>query len=47
MSEKKLKGHSELPIDRPTKKIAQGSRSKAINVSLIDDGDEWSPVLGA
>ena len=47
MSEKKRKTHSELPVDRPNKKLAQESRSKAINVSLIEDGDEWSPVLGA
>ena len=46
MSEKKRKRHSELSVDRPNKKLVQESRSKAINVSIIDDGDEWRPVLG-
>ena len=47
MSEKKRKRHSELSADRPNKKLAQESRLKAINVSLLENGDEWSPVLGA
>ena len=47
MSEKKRKRHSELPVERPNKKLAQDSLSKAINVSIIEDGDGWPPVLGA
>ena len=47
MSEKKRKRHSELPVDHPNKKLARESLSKAINVSIIEDSDEWPPVLGA
>ena len=47
MSEKKRKRQNELPVDRPNKKVAQENRSKAINVSIIEDADEWRPVLCA
>ena len=47
MSEKKRKRYSELPVDRSNKRLVRESLSKAINVSIIEGGDEWPPVLGA
>lgn len=46
MSEKKRKRHEERPDGRPSKEIARESPSQKIKVSVIEDGDEWMPVLG-
>ena len=46
MSEKKRKRHEERPDGRPSKKIAAERPSQNIKVSVIEDGDEWVPVLG-
>ena len=46
MSEKKRKRHDERLDGRPSKKIATESPSRNIKVSVIEDGDEWVPVLG-
>lgn len=46
MPEKKRKRHEERPDGRPSKKIATESPSRNIEVSVIEDGDEWVPVLG-
>lgn len=47
MAEKKRKRLEERSDDRrPTKKAAIESPSQTIKVSVIDNGDEWVPVLG-
>ena len=46
MSEKKRKRHEEGPDGPPSKKFAKESPSQNIKVSVIEDGDEWLPVLG-
>lgn len=46
MSEKKRKRYEERPNGRPSKRVATGSSSQNIKISLIEDGDEWVPVLG-
>ncbi len=46
MSEKKRKRHEERPDGRPSKKSAREIPSQNIKVSMIEDGDEWVPVLG-
>ena len=47
MAEKKRKRLEERADDRrPTKKVAIESPSQTIKVSVIDNGDEWVPVLG-
>ena len=47
MAEKKRKRLEEKPGDRrPNKKVAIESPSQAIKVSVIDNSDEWVPVLG-
>ena len=47
MSEKKRKRYEEKPDGRPSKKIASQAPSQNIKVSVIEDGDNWAPVLGA
>lgn len=51
MPEKKRKRHEERheerPDGRPSKKIATKSPSRNIEVSVIEDGDEWVPVLAS
>lgn len=52
MSEKKRKRHEERPDGpdgpdgRTSKKIATETPSQNIKISVIEDGDEWVPVLG-
>ena len=47
MAEKKRKRHEERSDDRrPSKKIAIESLSQNIKISVIDEGNEWIPVLG-
>lgn len=46
MSEKKRKRHEEMPDKRTSKKIATVSPSQTIKVSVIEDRDEWVPILG-
>lgn len=46
MSEKKRKRHEDRPDGRPSKKIATERPSQTIKVSVIDDNDEWVPILG-
>ena len=47
MAEKKRKRPEERSDDRrPIKKVAIESPSQTIKVSVIDNGDEWVPVLG-
>lgn len=46
MPEKKRKRHEEKPDERPSKKIAMESPSQNIKVSVIEEDDEWVPVLG-
>ena len=47
MAEKKRKRDEETSAGRrPSKKVAIGSPSQQIKVSVIDDGNEWMPVLG-
>ena len=46
MSEKKRKRHEERPDGRPSKKIATDRPPQNIRVSVIDDNDEWVPILG-
>ena len=47
MAEKKRKRPEERSDDRrPNKKVAIESPSQTIKVSVIDNGDEWVPVLG-
>ena len=38
--------HEERPEGRPSKKVAIESPSQTIKVSVIEDCDEWVPVLG-
>ena len=46
MSEKKRKRYEEKPDGRPSKKIASQGPSQNIKVSVIEDDDNWAPVLG-
>ena len=46
MSEKKRKRNGERPEGRPSEKIASEGPSQNIKVSVIEDGDDWVPVLG-
>ncbi|CAD6563762.1 MAG: DNA-directed RNA polymerase I subunit rpa49 [Alectoria sarmentosa] len=47
MSEKKRKRHEEGLDGPPSKKFAKESPSQNIKVSVIEDGDEWLPVLAS
>lgn len=46
MSDKKRKRQEEKVDGRPSKKTATGNPSQTIEVSVIEAGDEWVPVLG-
>ena len=46
MAEKKRKRHEERSDGRPSKKLATESQSQNIQVSVVEDDDEWVPVLG-
>ena len=46
MSEKKRKRREERTDGRPSKRLATESPAQKISVSVIEDGDEWGPVLG-
>ena len=47
MAEKKRKRPEARSDDRrPIKKVAIEDPSQTIKVSVIDNGDEWVPVLG-
>lgn len=46
MSEKKRKRPEGRSDGQPSKKIARESPSQKIKVSVIEDSDEWAPVLG-
>ncbi len=46
MTEKKRKRHEEGPDGPPSKRIATERPPHSIKVSVIEDGDEWVPVLG-
>ena len=47
MAEKKRKRYEERPDDRrPSKKVAIDALSQNVKVSVIEDGDDWVPVLG-
>lgn len=46
MSEKKRKRYEEKSDGRASKKIASQGPSQNIKVSVIEDGDNWAPVLG-
>ena len=47
MCDKKRKRHDVAFSGRPHKKAATESPPQNIQVSVIEDGDEWAPVLGA
>ncbi|KAK4693686.1 DNA-directed RNA polymerase I subunit RPA49, partial [Lecanoromycetidae sp. Uapishka_2] len=46
MSERKRKRHEERQDDRPNKQAAIESLSQTIKVSVIEDGEQWVPILG-
>ena len=46
MSEKKRKRHEERPDGGCFKRIASENPCQNIKVSVIEDGDDWVPVLG-
>ena len=46
MSEKKRKRHEERPDGGSFKRIASETLSQNIKVFVIEDGDDWVPVLG-
>ena len=47
MSDKKRKRHDAASSGRPHKKAATESPPENIQISVIENGDEWAPVLGA
>ena len=46
MAEKKRKRHEERPDGRPSKKLVMEGQSQNIQVSVVEDDDQWVPVLG-
>ncbi len=46
MPEKKRKRNEESHDGRPNKKAAIESPAQTIKVSVIEDGEQWAPVLG-
>ena len=47
MSDKKRKRPGTVSNDRPHKKVAIQSPAQNVKVSVIEDGDDSLPVLGA
>ena len=47
MSEKKRKRYDAIASGRPHKKIAPDTPPQGIKFSVIEGGQEWTPVLGA
>ncbi|KAL2036944.1 hypothetical protein N7G274_010369 [Stereocaulon virgatum] len=47
MSDKKRKRSGVASNDRPHKKIALQSPAQTVKVSVIEDGDDWTPVLAS
>ena len=47
MFDKKRKRHDAASSGRPHKKAATESPPQNIQVSVIENGDEWAPLLGA
>lgn len=46
MSEKKRKRHDPKTQDGARKKVAVDGPSQNVKVSVIEDEDQWAPVLG-
>lgn len=46
MPEKKRKRNEESHDGPPNKKAAIESPAQTIKVSVIEDGEQWAPVLG-
>lgn len=46
MSEKKRKRQDGKYSDRPHKKTAIEGPPENVKVSIIEDGDQWTPILG-